>query len=65
MPAMNFSTFLMQIADALRGEKGPELAYLLRPIEEHGKSLIKEFRNPTVRIPYDYFVSVKADLGKS
>ncbi|KAH8096699.1 hypothetical protein BXZ70DRAFT_330493 [Cristinia sonorae] len=47
MPAMNFSTFLMQIADALRKEKGPELAYLLRPMEEHGKSLIKEFRNPT------------------
>ena len=38
----------MQIADALRGEKGPQLAYLLKPVEEHGKSLLKEFRNPTV-----------------
>ena len=48
MPQMNFSTFLVQIADALRGEKGPELAYLLKPVEEHGKSIVKEFRNPTV-----------------
>jgi len=47
MPAMNFSTFLLQIAGALREEKGPELAYLLKPVEEHGKSLVKEFRNPT------------------
>ncbi|THH28418.1 hypothetical protein EUX98_g5768 [Antrodiella citrinella] len=47
MPAMNFSTFLMTIAAALREEEGPQLAYLLKPVEEHGKSLIKEFRNPT------------------
>lgn len=46
---MNFSMFLMQIAEALSSEKGPELAYLLKPVEEHGKSLLKEFRNPTVR----------------
>ncbi|KAJ3490722.1 hypothetical protein NLI96_g1203 [Meripilus lineatus] len=47
MPQMNFSTFLVQISEALREEKGPELAYLLKPLEEHGKSLVKEFRNPT------------------
>ncbi|KAL7282618.1 hypothetical protein ACG7TL_004090 [Trametes sanguinea] len=42
-----FSTFLMQLAEALRDEKGPELAYLLKPTSEHGKGIIKEFRNPT------------------
>ncbi|KAI0797101.1 PCI domain-containing protein [Abortiporus biennis] len=47
MPPMSFSTFLTQIADALRRENGAELAYLLKPVEEHGKSIVKEFRNPT------------------
>ncbi|PCH40986.1 hypothetical protein WOLCODRAFT_70573 [Wolfiporia cocos MD-104 SS10] len=47
MSSARFSTFLTQIATALREEKGPELAYLLRPMSEHGKQLVKEFRNPT------------------
>ncbi|CCM01740.1 uncharacterized protein FIBRA_03806 [Fibroporia radiculosa] len=44
---MKFSTFLVHIAEALREEKGPELAYLLKPTSDHGKQLVKEFRNPT------------------
>ncbi|OSD04553.1 hypothetical protein PYCCODRAFT_1443820 [Trametes coccinea BRFM310] len=47
MGSVLFSTFLMQLAEALRDEKGPELAYLLKPTSEHGKGIIKEFRNPT------------------
>ncbi|OCH94282.1 hypothetical protein OBBRIDRAFT_850183 [Obba rivulosa] len=47
MSSAKFSTFLTQIAESLRGENGPELAYLLKPTSEHGKGLVKEFRNPT------------------
>ncbi|KAI0353130.1 hypothetical protein OH77DRAFT_1407644 [Trametes cingulata] len=47
MSSAKFSTFLTQLAEALREEKGPELAYLLKPTSEHGKALIKEFRNPS------------------
>lgn len=50
MSSVKFSTFLTQIAQALREESGPELAYLLKPTSEHGKALVKEFRNPTVRL---------------
>ena len=49
MTSAKFSTFLTQIASALREEKGPELAYLLKPTSDHGKQLVKEFKNPTVR----------------
>lgn len=37
------------IATALRDENGLDLAHLIRPINPHGKDLVKEFRNPTVR----------------
>jgi len=47
MSSAKFSRFLTQIAEALSEEKGPELAYLLKPTSEHGKGLVKEFRNPT------------------
>ncbi|EMD40529.1 hypothetical protein CERSUDRAFT_111125 [Gelatoporia subvermispora B] len=47
MSSARFSTFLTQIAQALQDESGPELAYLLKPTSEHGKGLVKEFRNPT------------------
>ncbi|THH01674.1 hypothetical protein EW026_g1061 [Hermanssonia centrifuga] len=47
MAQMNFSTFLIRIADALENNKGLELAYLLSPREAHSKSVVKEFRNPT------------------
>ena len=47
---MNFTTFLVQIADALQGSKGQELAYLLSPREAHAKSIVKDFRNPSVRV---------------
>ncbi|KZT71567.1 hypothetical protein DAEQUDRAFT_809881 [Daedalea quercina L-15889] len=47
MTSARFSTFLTQIAQALREEKGPELAYLLKPTSDHGKQLVKEFKNPT------------------
>ena len=46
---MNFTTFLNQIANALQKCDGRELAYLLSPRESHGKSVVKDFRNPTVR----------------
>ncbi|OSX59333.1 hypothetical protein POSPLADRAFT_1150079 [Postia placenta MAD-698-R-SB12] len=45
--SIRFSTFISQIAQALQEERGPELAYLLKPTSEHGKQLVKEFRNPT------------------
>ncbi|EPS98745.1 hypothetical protein FOMPIDRAFT_46713 [Fomitopsis schrenkii] len=47
MTSARFSTFLTQIASVLREEKGPELAYLLKPTSDHGKQLVKEFKNPT------------------
>ena len=49
MPQINFTQFILLISEALRTEDGPKLAGLLKPVEEHGKMLIKEFRNPTVR----------------
>ncbi|KAI0638471.1 hypothetical protein C8Q77DRAFT_1091300 [Trametes polyzona] len=47
MSSARFSVFLSQLAEALREERGPELAYLLKPTSEHGKTLAREFRNPT------------------
>ncbi|KDR84093.1 hypothetical protein GALMADRAFT_275300 [Galerina marginata CBS 339.88] len=44
---MDFSTFIVQLNDAIVLENGPNLAYLLRPTSPHGKDLVKEFRNPT------------------
>ena len=45
---MEFSTFIVQLNDAILLENGPNLAYLLRPTSPHGKDPAKEFRNPTV-----------------
>ena len=45
---MEFSTYIVQLNDAIILENGPNLAYLLRPTSPHGKDLVKEFRNPTV-----------------
>ena len=45
---MNFTTFLINIADALQHKRGHELADLLSPREAHSKSVVKDFRNPTV-----------------
>jgi len=45
---MDFSTFIVQLNDAIIAENGPNLAFLLRPTSPHGKDLVKEFRNPTV-----------------
>lgn len=45
---MDFSTYIMQLNDAILAENGPNLAYLLRPTSPHGKELVKEFRNPSV-----------------
>ncbi|KAI6127354.1 hypothetical protein EDD16DRAFT_1690586 [Pisolithus croceorrhizus] len=42
-----FSTFLLQLAQAVAEEDGQRLAYLLRPTSPHGKDLVKEFRNPS------------------
>ncbi|KAF9480697.1 hypothetical protein BDN70DRAFT_877260 [Pholiota conissans] len=44
---MDFSTYIIQLNDAILAENGPNLAYLLRPTSPHGKELVKEFRNPT------------------
>ena len=46
---IDFSTYLIHISEAINTENGPNLAYLLRPTSPHGKDLVKEFRNPTVR----------------
>jgi hypothetical protein len=45
---MDFATYVVQLNDAIINENGPNLAYLLRPTNPHGKDLVKEFRNPTV-----------------
>ena len=47
---MNFANYLQHLADALGEKKGLELAYMLSPREEHGKAILKEFRNPTVSL---------------
>ncbi|KAI0080873.1 hypothetical protein K474DRAFT_1682360 [Panus rudis PR-1116 ss-1] len=44
---MNFTRYMLGVQDALRTENGATLAYLLRPVEDHAKALVKEFRNPT------------------
>jgi hypothetical protein len=46
---VTYTQFLTLIATALRDENGLDLAHLIRPINPHGKDLVKEFRNPTVR----------------
>ena len=52
---MDFPTFITHINDALAHENGIGLAYLLRPTSPHGKELVKQYRNPTVSIPYSTF----------
>lgn len=47
---LNFANYLQHLANALLEKKGLELAYLLSPREEHGKTVLKEFRNPTVSL---------------
>lgn len=47
---MDFATYVVQLNDAIISENGPNLAYLLRPTNPHGKDLVKEFRNPTVSL---------------
>ena len=49
---MQFTTYHTQLNDALNAENGPNLANLLRPTSPHGKDLVKEFRNPTVRLHF-------------
>jgi COP9 signalosome complex subunit 12 len=46
--SMDFSTYLVQINDAINAENGPNLAYLLRPTSPHGKDLVKQFRHAHV-----------------
>lgn len=56
---MEFSTYIVQLNDAIILENGPNLAYLLRPTSPHGKDLVKEFRNPTVgdgNVVFIYYV---------
>jgi hypothetical protein len=52
---MDFSTYIMQLNDAILAENGPNLAYLLRPTSPHGKELVKEFRNPSVSSTITWF----------
>jgi hypothetical protein len=58
---MEFSTYIVQLNDAILLENGPNLAYLLRPTSPHGKDLVKEFRNPTVgdAIRFAIIVSIR------
>ncbi|KAI0698573.1 hypothetical protein BC835DRAFT_1464354 [Cytidiella melzeri] len=44
---MNFSNYLLNVAEALSEKSGADLAYLLSPRRDHGKTILKEFRNPT------------------
>jgi hypothetical protein len=48
---VDFSTYLIQLSEALQAQDGPVLAFLLRPTSPHGKDLVKEFRNPSVHSP--------------
>ena len=61
---MEFSTYIVQLNDAILLENGPNLAYLLRPTSPHGKDLVKEFRNPTVGDGirfWNYFIYLQRD----
>lgn len=44
---VSFSTFLLQLSEAVGAEDGQRVAYLFRPTSPHGKDLVKEFRNPS------------------
>ncbi|KAI0722733.1 hypothetical protein C8Q76DRAFT_835904 [Earliella scabrosa] len=55
MSSQKFSVFLTQLAQALREEKGPELAYLLKPTSEHGKGLVKNFRGNITKQALSYY----------
>ncbi|KAI0092410.1 hypothetical protein BDY19DRAFT_883602 [Irpex rosettiformis] len=44
---MKFSNYLLNLSTALVDKSGVDLAYLLSPRKDHGKTIIKEFRNPT------------------
>lgn len=46
---VTYTQFLTLIATALHDENGLDLAHLIRPTSPHGKDIVKEFRNPTVR----------------
>lgn len=46
---MNFTQYIAQISSALHEEDGPKLGHLIRPTSPHGKDLVKEYRNATVR----------------
>ena len=49
LDTMNFSDYLLQVAETLETSNGHNLAYLLRPTSPHGKELVKQFRKPTVQ----------------
>src|ERR1700722_4576432 len=51
---MNFSEYILHLLEAIEASNGPNLAYYLRPTSPHAKDLVKEFRNPTVRICVAY-----------
>ncbi|KAF4601868.1 COP9 signalosome (CSN) subunit [Pleurotus pulmonarius] len=55
---VNLSVLITQLSDAIMGEKGSELAYLLRPTSPYAKDLVKEFRNPTADTLRDYKGSI-------
>ncbi|KAI0722381.1 COP9 signalosome complex subunit 12 [Cerioporus squamosus] len=55
MSSQKFSVYLTQLAEALRDEKGPELAYLLKPTSEHGKALVKDFRGNITKHSLSYY----------
>jgi hypothetical protein len=58
---IDFTTYLSLLNDAIVNENGPNLAYLLRPTS-YGKDLLREFRNPTVRLGLSLvFVKFKID----
>ncbi|KAI0773365.1 hypothetical protein BC629DRAFT_1595137 [Irpex lacteus] len=44
---MKLSNYLLNLSQALIDKSGVDLAYLLSPRADHGKTILKEFRNPT------------------
>ena len=45
----DFPSYILQLNDTLGAENGENLAFLLRPTSPHGKDLVKQSRNATVR----------------
>lgn len=62
---MDLSSFQIQLNDAVLSENGNLLAALLHPASQHGKELVKTYRNHTARplAPPRCALCLMKDLG--